>query len=105
MNRPTSDTMIDAIALSSPSGRMSKRARKAAEERLRVALFGINGLPKPEHPPEDAAIRLRRSAATLRDLAARGMHPRKYIREAIRLERQADEVDTRKGETHAKMVR
>lgn len=37
------DTMTDAIALSSPSGRMSKRARKAAEQRLCMALFG-----KPE---------------------------------------------------------
>ncbi len=29
----SADTMSDAIALSSPSGRMSKRARKAAEGR------------------------------------------------------------------------
>jgi hypothetical protein len=33
------DTMIDAIALSSPSGRMSKRARNAAMKRLVARLF------------------------------------------------------------------
>lgn len=35
-----SDTMVDAIALSSLSGHMSKRTRKAAMSRLAVKLFG-----------------------------------------------------------------
>lgn len=55
------DTMSDAIALSSPSGRMSKRARKAATDRLAVALFGpgsgFSGF-NPE-PSEDERKRLR----------------------------------------------
>ncbi len=43
----TADTMSDAIAMSSPNGRMSKRAKAAATERLRVSLFGKEGLPQP----------------------------------------------------------
>ena len=38
------DTMSDAIALSSPNGRMSKRARKQAEDRLEMTLFGKIGV-------------------------------------------------------------
>lgn len=37
--RRSADSMSEAIALSSPSGRMSKRARKAAEERLSKMLW------------------------------------------------------------------
>jgi hypothetical protein len=36
----TPDTMSDAIALSSPSGRMSHRAKSTAQRRLAIALFG-----------------------------------------------------------------
>ena len=36
------DTMSEAIALSSPSGRMSKRARTQANKRLALMLFGPN---------------------------------------------------------------
>lgn len=38
------DTMSDAIAMSSPNGRMSKRARKVAEKKLSTSLFGEDGL-------------------------------------------------------------
>ncbi len=36
------DTMSEAIAFSSPSGRMSKRARTQANKRLALMLFGPN---------------------------------------------------------------
>lgn len=89
----TADTMSNAIALSSPSGRMSKRARRAAEKRLHDALFGtepysLKGEDKPPTPTESAA-RLRNYAAFLRGLADRGMRPRVHRREAERLDREA----------------
>lgn len=37
------DTMSDAIAISSPNGRMSKRAHDAAMKRLAEKLFGPEG--------------------------------------------------------------
>lgn len=87
----TADTMSDAIALSSPSGRMSKRARKQATERLSKALFGehctrddITGTAAT-----DRREQLLRSAQNLRDLAARGMSPRKFINAAEKLEEEA----------------
>ena len=82
------DTMAEAIALSSPSGRMSKRARKAADARLHDALFGPDGL-QPGPLPVRTADDLRQRAADLRALAARGMRPRVHLREADRLERAA----------------
>lgn len=85
----TADTMSDAIALSSPSGRMSKRARKAAEKRLSLALFGPNGIPKKLPPQPSEAERLLRQAKTLREVAARGMKTRAYNKEADRLEKLA----------------
>ena len=91
------DTMVDAIALSSPSGRMSKRARKAAEERLRLELFGPTGLARPQTPQPPRTVSLRQSAAMLRDLAARGIGPRKHRREADRLELLAEELEAATG--------
>ena len=89
----TADTMSDAIALSSPSGRMSKRARKAAESRLALALFGPQGLqPEPPGVPRSAE-HLRSYAATLRGLADRGMKPRVHRREADKLDREADSME------------
>ena len=82
----SADTMSDAIALSSPSGRMSKRARAVAEERLRVALFGENGLQRMECPQESERDNLLRRAKELRGLAERGMKPRAYLKESQRLE-------------------
>ena len=83
------DTMLEAIALSSPSGRMSKRARRAAENRLRVMLFGPDGLRGPICPQPSPREKLLRQAKELRALAARGMKPRAYIRQAEQLEWQA----------------
>ena len=80
------DTMVEAISLMSPSGAMSNRARNAAQERLRVALFGVDGLQlsAPAQPTQRES-NLRR-AAELRALAARGMKPRAFLKEAARLE-------------------
>jgi hypothetical protein len=92
----TSGTMIDAIALSSPSGRMSKRARKAAEERLSIELFGTPKVtlanlkgPLPQQTQAQKRERLLQRAAELRELAGRGMHPRSYVKEAEKLEAEA----------------
>ena len=82
--------MGDAIALSSPSGRMSKRARQAAQKRLGQALFGPEGLQRPGLPPQPSAkARLLIQAGHLRDMAARGMSVRKFTKEADRLEAEA----------------
>lgn len=82
----------------SPSGRVSKRARKAALAREHARLF----------PPgyfEDIARRdaerkeaerprwLRHTAADLRALASRGMQTRKLLREAARLEAEAERLE------------
>lgn len=87
------DLMSEAIALSSPSGRMSGRARRAADKRFDLALFGPNGLPWPSCQQPTKAESLRRSAAMLRDLADRGMKPRAYAKEAERLEAEADKIE------------
>lgn len=89
----TANTMSEAIAMSSPSGRTSKRARKAAEERLRISLFGHSGPTKAEiHGEEeiseeekirDTIQALRRNASCLRNLADKGMQPRKHRRIAL----------------------
>jgi hypothetical protein len=86
--------MIPSIdpSLLSPSGHMSKRARKAAMARETARLFAEWGghMPAPNGPeqPSHKETCLRR-AAQLRQLAARGMCVRKYIREAERLEAEA----------------
>jgi hypothetical protein len=82
------NTMGEAIALSSPSGRMSKRARKAANERLRKALFG-DGLARPTAPQPTEKERKLRQARELRELANRGMAPRKHRKLATKLEQEA----------------
>lgn len=83
----TGDTMGEAIALSSPSGRMSGRSRKAAQERLGKALFGdyIPAGPKQW----DAKEKLLHRAKYLRDLASHGMSVRKFTKEADKLEAEA----------------
>lgn len=88
----TADTMSDAIALSSPNGRISRRAKDAATRRLAVALFGENSTREDftgTTPQPSERDRLLAHAARLRELAARGMCVRKYRREAARLEQQA----------------
>jgi len=78
----TPDTMSDAIALSSPNGRMSNRSRKAAERRLSLALFGPGGLVVHSPGPLSRVEAMRQQAARLRGLADRGMNTRKNRREA-----------------------
>ena len=87
------DTMVEAIALSSPSGRMSKRARKAASDRLNAQLFPPGYWDRPEPTEADRAVQLRRTAAELRGWAERGMRPVAYRREAARLEAEADRLE------------
>lgn len=92
MNLPerTPNTMVDAIALSSPSGRMSKRARLAAQKRLSVALFGdYDPSLRQEETTEAKRERLLRSAQNLRD---RGMSVKSFRKAADRIERQAAEL-------------
>ena len=71
------DTMSDAIALSSPSGRMSKRARKAAQDRITMALFGPGSgfigwkhVPTDEERRQDRIVQLRSYIQTLRTCCA-----------------------------------
>ena len=62
-------TMADAIALSSPSGRMSKRARKAANAVLGDALFGPeSGFGGWEHTPSTEETRAGRIAQLERQI-------------------------------------
>jgi len=68
----------------SPSGKVSKRARNAALERARKELFP-KGLPAPTCPQSPQQERDLRVADELETMAARGMHPRKYRKEAERL--------------------
>lgn len=85
----SADTMSDAIALSSPSGRMSKRAKKAATDRLAIALFGkiptrediMGSTPQPSERERQLLQAIR-----LREFASRGLSPRKFTREAERIE-------------------
>ncbi|MEN6535028.1 MAG: hypothetical protein ABFD89_15290 [Bryobacteraceae bacterium] len=91
----TADTMSDAIAMSSPSGKMSKRASRAADEGLKTDLFGAGGLQKPQAPPstpQEQAETLRMQANDLRALADRGMRPRVHRKRAAELDSQADSL-------------
>lgn len=77
----------------SPSGRVSNRQRRATETRLRQNVIdAIAKLPRlPPQPPK--WVSLRREAATLRDLAARGMCVRKYPKLAAQMEAHADRLE------------
>src|SRR4051812_20585895 len=85
----TADTMSDAIALSSPNGRMSKRAKEEAVKRLGKALFGDGSCFKNETAQPSARDRLLAQAARLRELAERGMSTKRFNKEAARLEAEA----------------
>lgn len=90
----TAATMSEAIAISSPSGRMSKRARAAATKRLHDALFGTEPYDLRGEAPQPSKVeKLRRNAAMWRDLAARGMSPRKYNRLADAAEAEANRIE------------
>jgi hypothetical protein len=83
---------IDHTILS-PSGRVSKRARDAALKREAARLFPPGFWNQPEKSAAELrsakAESLRRSAANLRELAARGMSAKKFTREAARMEAEA----------------
>lgn len=70
---------------------MSKRARAAANERLRRELFG-DGFKRhtPEQPSQVEALITQ--AKRLRELAARGMKPRAYLKQAEALEARARDL-------------
>lgn len=75
--------------LLSPSGKVSKRARKAAMDRETARLFP-EGLERPKTPqPSEKDVLLRR-AREWRDLAARGMQPRKHTQLAEAAEARAN---------------
>ena len=80
-------------SLLSPSGKMSKRGRAAALAREAARLFPPGYWDEPEPTAEAIRqadiLRLRRHAATLRELAQRGMSVRKHTRAAEALEREA----------------
>ena len=83
-------------SLLSPSGHKSKRPRKAPEKREQQPFYAGVQCQSPKTPEElrvEKVETLRRSAANLRDLAERGMSPRKFRREAARLEREAAELE------------
>lgn len=86
-NGPTIDH-----SLLSPSGEMSKRAREAALERERTKLFPPGTFDRPEPSTQEQREQKLRAAQNLRDLAARGMSPRKHIRAAERLEQEAETI-------------
>jgi len=82
--------------LLSPSGHISKRARKAAFDREVARLFpeGFNAMCAPKPLPKlGEREALLQQAARLRGLADRGMCVRKYRREADRLEAEAARLE------------
>lgn len=88
--------VTEAIALSAPTaGRMSGAARRRALARLHAELFPqaeaeIFSADTPQ--PCRSAI-LRERSKELRELAARGMSPRKFEREAQRLDAEAAKLE------------
>jgi hypothetical protein len=79
---------------------MSRRAREDALKREGERLFpgneygpGLKGKVSEEEKRISKIASLRHHAATLRDLADRGMSPRKYRKEADKIEMQADEME------------
>jgi hypothetical protein len=86
------DTLAEVIAMHR-MGDMSQRFKDATDKRLREALFGPTGhlrMPEAKQPAESE--KLFRQAKELRDLAARGMKPRAYLKQAEILEKKAKEI-------------
>lgn len=82
----SADTMLEAISMSSPSGRVSKRSKEASLKRLSTSLFGEGGLQKaPVQQPSEKESDMRR-AAYLRDMASRGMSTKRFNKEAEAIE-------------------
>ena len=97
---PYDGPSIDHSILS-PCGRISKRAKAAymARHDAEVAAWWAAKYPAPseaEKAREAATARvksLRATAANLRDLAARGMTPRKFTKAATAIEAEADALE------------
>jgi hypothetical protein len=85
------DTLTEVLALSSLSGKMSKRAREAAQKRITEEIWA--GCVWPTVAPEAPWIVLRRQAKELREAAARGQKPRAYPKLAAELEARADKLE------------
>jgi hypothetical protein len=83
MTRPSIDHGI-----LSPSGHVSRRSERLAKAEARRVLFP-DGFPEPIRPMVSERESLLRNAAQLRELAARGMKPRAFIRQAEMLEARA----------------
>ena len=67
----------------------------SSADRLRVALFGKDGLQLPALPPQpDRAQKLRRRIRDLREMAARGMSVRAFTREADALQIELDKLES-----------
>lgn len=80
----------------SPSGRVSKRARKAALAREASRLFPpgtFDSTKTGDQLRREKIASLRRSAQELRQLAARGMGPRRHVKAAEALEAQAHAME------------
>lgn len=78
-------------SLLSPSGKTSRRARKAAQERVRQELFG-DGLPFPACEQPTKKEQLLQNAKMWRGLADRGMSPRKHGKAAEKAELEASKL-------------
>lgn len=76
----------------SPSGRVSKRSRAAAMERTRVELFGPEGLQRAPVPQPSKRERLIQRLTLIEGLAANGMHPRAFKKEAAIIRAQLAEL-------------
>jgi hypothetical protein len=82
---------IDHSALS-PSGKVSKRSRASALRRVSAELFPPGFWDRVPPGKTEKAKALIRAAKNLRELAARGMSPRKHVKEAARLESEAARI-------------
>jgi hypothetical protein len=71
----------------SPNGSVSGRAREAALERTRVALFGEKGLERPKVAQPGDVERASAELKQLRDLKARGMSVPGYRKRTAELEK------------------
>lgn len=84
----------------SPNGRVSKRARAAAEKVMHARMAAeIKPPTEAERMAAERATRAQEArskrslAATIRHLAAAGSKPRKYTAEAMKLENEAAELE------------
>lgn len=79
--------------LLSPSGHMSKRARKFYQDRTAKELFGEKGIPAPSAIQPTEKERLLYWAKEYKKLADSGMSSRKYRKLADECERKAKEIN------------